>query len=135
MLAIISRTLTHSDQKMDTELAKYIVRYYGDLMSEQEKLAYRHLQSVMKVTHGRSNSAAQREVKRGPHPLHEMLSEDAEVLRLAADGMDKFAEQTAKRILQLHGDNIVINRCPRCGALAKAPKALQCRSCGNDWHG
>lgn len=69
-------------------------------MSEQEERPYRHLQSTMKATKGRSDPSAQQKVKRGSHPLRKMLSEDADVLRLAAGGMDKFVEQTAQRILQ-----------------------------------
>jgi uncharacterized C2H2 Zn-finger protein len=28
-----------------------------------------------------------------------------------------------------------VNRCPRCGEVAKTPKAKQCRFCKHDWHG
>jgi hypothetical protein len=28
----------------------------------------------------------------------------------------------------------VLNCCPKCDALAKTPKARQCRYCFHDWH-
>jgi ribosomal protein L40E len=42
--------------------------------------------------------------------------------------------RTAQRILDKHSDEIVFNYCPRCGALAKTPKARQCRVCHHDWY-
>jgi len=116
---------------MDADLAQYIVRFYGELMSKQERQAYKRLYSTIQATHGRS---AQQEAKRGPRPLREMLSEDPDVIRLVEGGMEKFVERTAKRILHQHAERILLNHCPRCGALARTPKARQCRFCGHDWH-
>lgn len=119
---------------MDAAVASYIVRYYGYLMTKQEKLAHKHLAGTLKATHGRSDLAAQQEARGGSRHLREMLADDPEVLLLVSRGFQTFVEQTAERILSQHGEGIVLNRCPRCGALAKTPKAQQCRFCGHDWH-
>jgi len=48
---------------MEAEIANYVVRYYGYLMTTSEKLAHRHLMATMKATHGRSDSKAKEEAK------------------------------------------------------------------------
>ena len=116
------------------ELARYVVTYYSHLMTKAELLARRHLTAAMKATHGGSDKQAQADT-RNHRMLSRWLSNDPEVLRLAANGYEAFAQQTATRILSEHGDRVVINRCPACGALARTPKARQCRFCGHDWHG
>jgi len=119
---------------MEPERARYLLRYYGHLMTVQERLAQRHLMYTQKATHGRSDAAAQSEARNGSRPSRELLSNDPGVLQLAKDGVDAFEARTAKRILDEHSDQIAFNCCPRCGALAKTPKARQCRSCRHDWH-
>jgi hypothetical protein len=120
---------------MDTEKAAYIVRYYGHLMTLQERLAQRHLTGTAKLTHGHTDAAAQREVENSSHPIaRDLLSKDPEVLQLASDGIDAFMVRTGQRILDEHSKEIVFNLCPRCGALAMTPKARQCRFCRHDWH-
>jgi hypothetical protein len=57
----------------------------------------------------------------------EITIRQGQVLRLASGGIDVFVVRTAQRILDEHKNKIVLNNCPRCGALAKTPKARQCR--------
>ena len=116
------------------EEASYVVRYYGRFMTEREKSAYRHLTGTLKSTHARSDLAAQQDAKNDSHYPAGMLSDDPEVLLLASAGIQEFLENTAQRILKAHGGEIVLNHCPKCGALAKTPKARQCRFCRHDWH-
>src|SRR5271163_558679 len=119
---------------MENEKAGYVLRYYGHLMTGHEQLARRHLEATAKATHGRTDSASQNELRNSSHPLHSLLSSDPEVLKLTCDGIDAFEVRTSQRILAEHSSEIVFNCCPRCGALAKTPKARQCRSCRHDWH-
>jgi hypothetical protein len=119
---------------MDTLKAGYVIQYYKHLMTMQERLAHRHLIGTAKATHGRTDAAAQSEVANTSHPPRDLLSNDPEVLQLASDGIDAFMVRTAQRILDEHSDEIDFNYCPRCGALAKTPKARQCRFCYHDWH-
>jgi hypothetical protein len=119
---------------MELEKARYILRYYDHLMTMQERLAQRHLMGTLKVTRGRSDANAQREVSNSSHLARELLSDDPQVLLLTAEGIDAFVMRAAKRIVDEHSDEILFNCCPRCGALAKTPKARQCRFCRHDWH-
>jgi hypothetical protein len=114
--------------------AKYVFHNYGHLMTPTEALAFRHLGGTMKATLGRSDRAAQEEVKNGSTPLRRWLSDDPEALLLARDGYDAFVLQTGQRILNDNRGLILLNYCPRCGGLARTPKARQCRFCRNDWH-
>ena len=119
---------------MDAEKARYVLRYYHQFMTTQEHLAQRHLMGTAKATHGRTDAVAQREAENCSHPARELLSNDPGVLQLANDGIDAFVVRTAQRILDEHGNEISFNFCPRCGALAKTPKARQCHVCYHDWH-
>jgi hypothetical protein len=119
---------------MDTDKAGYVVRYYGHLMTALERRAHRHLLGTAKLTHGRTEAAAQVEAGSRSHPARELLSDDPDVIRMASKGIDAFVVQTAQRILDEHANEISFNYCPKCGALAKTPKARQCRFCRHDWH-
>ena len=117
---------------MDTNLAGYVVRYYSRFMSEQEGLAYNHLCYTAKYT-GESDPAAQRKAK-AKFPYSKMLSNDPAVLELARHGMQTLVLRVAKKIFAERGNQMFINRCPRCQALARTPKARQCPVCKHDWH-
>jgi hypothetical protein len=119
---------------MDRHLASYVLRYYARFMTEKEMLANRHLMGTAKFTHGRSDLVAQQEAKNSHPQLRDLFSDDPDVLELARDGAESFVQRTAERILAVHADEIQINRCPRCGEVAKTPKARQCRFCFFDWH-
>jgi hypothetical protein len=119
---------------MDIDKAGYIVRYYNHLMTVQERRAHRHLIGTAKLTHGRTDAAAQAEAGSRSHPVRELLSDDPDVLELASEGIDAFVARTAQRILDEHANKVFFNHCPKCGALAKTPKARQCRFCYRDWH-
>jgi hypothetical protein len=103
-------------------------------MTTPERLAHRHLMGTAKATRGRTDAGAQREAENSSHPARELLSHDPKALQLASDGIDVFVVRTAQRILDEHSNEIAFNYCPRCGALAKTPKARQCRVCRHDWH-
>jgi len=119
---------------MDLHLARYVLRYYQQFMTGPERLASRHLSAMEKSTHGRSDFIAQQEARNRRHPTRELLSDDPEVLELTRGGAESFVLRTAERIMAAHSHEIYINRCPRCGEVAKTPKARQCRFCGHDWH-
>jgi hypothetical protein len=119
---------------LDRDKAEYVLRYYAHLMTEQEFLAQRHLFGTVKATHGRSDEAAQAKARVKPGPFRELLSNDPEVLNLSREGSERFLLRTAERIFNDHRDKIVLNCCPKCDALAKTPKARQCRYCFHDWH-
>ena len=119
---------------MDSQLASYVIGYYGRFMHKQEQLAYRHLIGTAKVTKGRSDETAQVYARNAKPQLRQLLSDDPEALLLARDGLEAFVERTATRILADHAPDIFLNYCPRCNKLAKTPKGRQCRFCFHDWH-
>ena len=119
---------------MDSHTAYYLVRYFGHFMTKREHLAHKHLLGTLKVSHGRSDVAAQIAAKARRHQLKDLFSNDPEVLSLASEGFEAFQLRTAKRIFENHREEIFLNYCRRCGALARTPKAKQCRLCGYDWH-
>jgi len=114
--------------------ASYVFHAYGHLMSECERLAFRHIGATMKATLGLSDEIDQREVESSASHLKKLLSEDPQVLDLTRDGYDAFVLRTGQRILRQHRNEIFLNYCPQCGKLARTPKARQCRFCGQDWH-
>jgi hypothetical protein len=128
------RYMTSDDKKTDANEARYAFHSYSHLMTEREHLAFRHLSGTMKATLGRSDVNAQREVKRTSSHLRNLLSQDPDVLALARDGYEAFVLRTGQRILEEKRDLIFLNYCPQCSALARTPKARQCRFCGHDWH-
>jgi hypothetical protein len=116
-----------------SEKARYVVRFYPELMSPQERLAYRHLTAVFKAAEGRSDPDAQAEVRRAPI-RSAWLTDDPAALELARDGLDAFLETTAARILRDSADRVFLNRCPKCAGLTRTPRARLCLHCGHSWH-
>jgi hypothetical protein len=119
---------------MDSDLARYIVQHYCDLMSSTERRAERHLTTTYKSCDGRSDAAAQLELLRAGGPRSRWLSDDPAVLALAANGFEAFCARAAARILAEHGESVFLNCCPECGKLTRTPKARLCLHCGHAWH-
>lgn len=110
---------------MDTGKAWYVLRYYGHLMTAQERRAYWHLVRTAKAMHGRSDWAAQTEAQKKLSHTNEKvngLSDDPEVLNLTREGLGVFVARTAQRILDEHRAEVRFNYCCRCGALARTRK-------------
>jgi hypothetical protein len=119
---------------METEKARYVFRHYGYLMTMQERIAHKHLEATAKAMHGRTDVAAQTQLRNSPHDLRKLISDNPEILLLTTEGLERFVAQTVRRIMDEHQSEIVFNHCPRCNALARTPRARQCRFCGLDWH-
>jgi hypothetical protein len=61
---------TQFEESMDAEKARYVVRYYCQLMTTPELVAHRHLLGKAKATRGRTDAVAQREAAPAePHIL------------------------------------------------------------------
>jgi hypothetical protein len=131
----------------ETDIETYVVGYFGHLFNESERRARKHLASewyLMRYEEMLSRGIAH-ERARGqnlPERLTSLipewrngLSDDPEILRLVSGGWQAFWKRTAKRILDEQQAEIVFNNCPACGAIARTPKARQCRHCKHDWHG
>ena len=71
----------------------------------------------------------------GPEPVSAAsLSENGEVRELAALGDAEFRRRVVERILREHAAEVVLNHCPKCDGLCRAPRARQCMRCGHSWH-
>lgn len=109
------------------ELSRYIIVYYPQLMTEEERLAHRHLVTLEKIAKTDSSSRKRLMERR-------WLSSDSTVLQLFENGEETFFLNVSSRILTQHREQIFLNHCPKCGALAKTPKAKQCAKCYHSWH-
>src|SRR5690242_20056031 len=127
---------------MDEQHA-YVISYFNHLMNGKEKQAYGHLVAALKDPEQRLFDAIAWEESRGnsvPEPVksymawRRSLSDDPEVLQFTSGGLDAFLRRTARRTLAEDRDKVFLNKCPSCGALARTPRARQCRRCGHDWH-
>ena len=118
---------------MASDLAHYVIRFFGDLMTEDEAEAYRHLTMVYKSADGATDAETQTRVRAMP-VRGKLLTSVPGALSLAAEGFDAFLEQTAARILREHPGKVFLNRCPQCQALTRTPRARLCVGCGHSWH-
>lgn len=114
---------------MDIEKAEYIINYFSELLTLEERFAIRHTHHSIKVEDSLDNPRL-----RNIYFNNGWITEDQEILQLLINGFDNFQIQTAKRILEQNPDKVFFNNCPNCGKLARTPLAKQCRFCGHNWH-
>ncbi len=107
-----------------TELAKYIFDHYPNLLTTEERLARKHLIGLQKLKDEDSESRRRF-----------WLSTDENVLILLENGSEEFFRKTVERILRDYPNEVFLNKCPKCNALTKTPKAKQCPKCYFSWHG
>ena len=118
---------------MNTEKVRYVLRYYGFLMTRHEQRAYRDLRGAAKMSGGITDAASLESFRESTRRWRSVAADNSEVLRLSAKGLETFMQDTAQRILNEYKDYIVLNQCPRCDALLRTPKARQCRFCQIRW--
>lgn len=95
-------------------LLEYLLHHYRQLITKVEQQA------------ARMNSF---ETKAGTR----WATEEPELLALLSAGKEGLGLALERRLLAEHPHEVVINRCPRCGALARTPLARQCRACPHTW--
>jgi ribosomal protein L40E len=108
------------------ELTRYIIKNYGNLMTATEAAAYKNVIIEGKVEHTSSESVKAK-------LRQSWITGDAEVKELLKNGPDVFLEIVRERILKEHSDQVILNRCPKCNALARTPTAKQCPKCFYNW--
>jgi hypothetical protein len=115
---------------LDIETAKYIIRYFSHLLTDDEGKAIVHYSTSFKLNYSKnpekltSLKAALKE--------KDWITENPKVLELLENGFGHFELTTASRILENNPDQIKLNKCPICGSLARTPWAKQCRF-GHSW--
>ena len=112
---------------MDKELIDYIIAHYMGLLGLKESMAQKHHIATLKAAN--KNDSRHRDLI-----LRQWGTKDKEVLKLLDNGYEEFKRISADKILKDHKDKVFINICPKCGRLARTPKAKQCRHCGHNWH-
>ena len=110
------------------DLTTYIFNYYYNLLTLEEKAAYKTILGERKIENAES-PAMRKMLRRG------WVSSDPKVQALLADGEEAFMERVRDRVLREHRGEVFLNRCPLCGALARTPLAKQCPTCFLSWHG
>jgi len=107
------------------ELVDYIYWHQSKFMTADEKTAARTVIHLLKDNDDKMLAAKK---KMG------WISNDHRVFKMLANGYDEFKHSVASRIYSQHRDELTLNLCPKCGKIAKTPKAKQCRICFYDWH-
>jgi len=113
---------------MDQDTAHYIVTYFFVLMPENEKIAWKHYSSILKLEGSNNPKMLDAYKRKG------WITEDREILDLLEKGYEDFEIKTAKKILENFPQKIIFNNCPKCNKLARTPYAKVCRFCGFNWH-
>jgi rubrerythrin len=107
-------SLWEPEPAYDTATAEYLQRYHGELLTAEEDVALR---------------------ARRVRTLRGVMwnSDEAAVLELLEHGKDALLRAIEQRLLAEHPGRFFMNRCPRCGRLARTPQAKQCPHCGHSW--
>jgi hypothetical protein len=107
------------------DLTHYLFHNYCSLMTIAEKGAFKALIAERKAEHSSDTMKM--------HLRGRFGSSDPDVIRLLKGGAREFLIVTRDRILRDHPDEVFLNRCPKCGALARTPQACLCPACNHTW--
>lgn len=109
------------------ELAKYLYDYCSDLLTGEEKAAYKNT-LVLKKTENDDSPAKKKMLREA------WFSSDEKVLSLLKNGEESFFRNLENRVLRDNPHKKFLNLCPKCGYLTVTPEAKQCRKCYFSWH-
>lgn len=112
---------------MNKEVVKYIVNYFSNLMTEDERLALKYHMYTYKSSDNPKMKKLM--IEKG------WIDQRPEIVTFLKNGYDEFELNVAKRIMEECPEKVIMNNCPKCSGLARTPYARQCRSCGFSWHG
>ncbi len=115
---------------MDHETARYILSYFSRFLTDDERMAIKHTNSIYKLQNSSSDNTQLTRVYREKG----WITSNQKVLDLLKDGYDNFELNAATRILTHGPGGVFFNRCPKCKKLARTPFARQCRHCRHNWH-
>jgi hypothetical protein len=112
---------------------QYVIKNYAPLMTPAEAAAHQRLLLTNRATHGETSSEAQQRVTASAVNMRmypDACTDDPEVLALAQDGLERFIERVATRIMRDYRRDVTINRCSQCDAVLETPTSVQCAACG-----
>ncbi|NVJ27062.1 hypothetical protein HUW62_38185 [Myxococcus sp. AM011] len=101
-------------QPIKDPLLEYLVGNYHRLLTDTEQ---------------RASSMETFNTEEGPR----WATDHPEILALLTEGKAGLGRALERRLLAEHPDEVVINRCPKCGVPARTAKARQCRACPHTW--
>lgn len=111
----------YQNSAMD-ELTKYLFDNYSHLLTIQENMAWRH---YTYIAEGHKDIA---------ESFRNNYKQKQGIEILINAGEEEFYSMVKNRILREHSQEISLNYCPKCGSLARTPRAKQCLKCKYDWH-
>lgn len=109
------------------DVTRYVFHNYIYLLTENEKLAWKTCLATAKGEASGSEDYAR-------FLADKFGSRRKEILELLSKGAESFFTGVRNRVLKEHKDKIILNYCPRCGALTRTPKAKICPKCSFNWH-
>src|SRR5688572_1232 len=112
--------------ELSPELIDYIFKYCGKYFWEKELKAHWNLRALIQ-SEG-SNIAMYKVLQH-----NEFISADPEILDLIKDGFEVYKIRVATRIFKQYKEELDLNLCPKCGKIARTPRAKQCRFCFYSW--
>lgn len=110
----------------DKALTNYVLGHYQRFFTAAESRASLHVLAEEKAKASGGDSAE--------YLRRQYVSHNPEVLALLADGVAAFRVRVRDRLLAEHADQIHLNRCPKCQAIARTPTACLCPSCNHTWY-
>jgi hypothetical protein len=109
------------------DVTTYVFHNYFHLLTLNEQLAWKTcLGGAKGEASGSEDYARFLSDKFGSHRK--------EILELLSKGPESFFVGVRDRVLKEHRDKIILNYCPRCGALTRTPEAKICPKCSFNWH-
>ncbi len=117
---------------MQKNKVDYILNHFSHLMTINERAAWKHWSTNYKIDNGDYVSEEQKEKRRKVSKKAGWISSDPKILGLLKEGIENFRLKTAERIFK--EETVEFNCCPKCGSIARTPRAKQCRFCSYDWH-
>ncbi len=115
---------------MDRETVRYIIDNFGDLLPLTERLALRRPYTPAGGSFLRDYQLNNLTIMYRDKGL---LPAGMEVLDLIKLGPERMELLLAERLLLDFNSQVFMNKCPRCGKLARTAYAKQCRHCNHSW--
>jgi hypothetical protein len=116
---------TQAFSKLD-DVTRYVFHNYFYLLTEFEKLAWKTCLAMAK-----GEASGDKDYER--FLSDKFGSRRSQVLALLTNGAGSFFVGVRDRALKEHKDKIVLNYCPRCGALSRTSRARICPKCSHNW--
>lgn len=109
-------------------LTDYVWTYYWSLMTEFERnteraLYWQAMSRLNKWTVEKERSCQQHFGHKGDPAIMEILTDP-----------ETYRRRVCRQLIAERGEEVFINRCPKCGKIVRTPKARLCLWCGYSWH-